>query len=326
MGYGVQRFVTTPDQNLLCGICSCVVEDAVLTRCGHTFCELCLDTWLTRPNTDTCPCCRGRISKYQVSPVWSLRAIVNSLDIECDHKERGCKMVVRMESLSAHLESCGYAPVECIGCGMGLNRYQLAAHQIQCPEITAAAAVHTASAMSSDGVASFRSIDYQELFCKIASLELQLKRMKRDLEATETKNRKLERELSKVKADLDEKRDECEVLSSQMHDFDPEYTYGYAPESIAQLSFLIARNLLDKPEVVDRNRIFNCIKRCYENYARCGDDYEHDVHMLIATAYASDWFAENHRINFHCWLQSIARYRKYADLNHMSMTTRTSNN
>ena len=46
MGYAVARFTGTVDQNLLCSICSSVLEDAVLTPCGHSFCHMCLHTWI----------------------------------------------------------------------------------------------------------------------------------------------------------------------------------------------------------------------------------------------------------------------------------------
>jgi hypothetical protein len=98
----------------------------------------------------------------------------------------------------------------------------------------------------------------------------------------------------------------------QYAEFDPDYDYGYTPQTVAKLSLLIARFLLKKPTYVDANKIFAAIKRSYEQYARCGTHYEHDVHMLVATAFASNWFGESQRINFHCWLQSIARYRHYA--------------
>ena len=46
MGYAVARFTGTVDQNLLCSICSAVLEEAVLTPCGHSFCQMCLHTWI----------------------------------------------------------------------------------------------------------------------------------------------------------------------------------------------------------------------------------------------------------------------------------------
>ena len=46
MGFGTHRFVSSVDPNLVCSVCGGVLEDAVLTPCGHSFCRLCLHTWL----------------------------------------------------------------------------------------------------------------------------------------------------------------------------------------------------------------------------------------------------------------------------------------
>ncbi len=46
MGYAVGRFSEEVNENLLCSICSCVLEEAVLTPCGHSFCNTCLTTWI----------------------------------------------------------------------------------------------------------------------------------------------------------------------------------------------------------------------------------------------------------------------------------------
>ena len=155
------------------------------------------------------------------------------------------------------------------------------------------------------------SIELSGLLAKISSLEFQLKTLKRDLQISESKNRVLEREYRKTKEELQQKRNE--ILDVQYAEFDPDYDYGYTPQSVAKLSLLIARFLLRKPSYVDSDKIFAAVKRSYDQYSRCGNQYEHDVHMLVATAFASNWFCESHRINFHCWLQSISRYRQYSN-------------
>lgn len=310
MGYAVQRFVTKPDQNLICGICAAVLKSAVLTRCGHAFCETCLETWLSRPLTGTCPQCRACITKFQVSPIWAVREIVNNLSIRCEYFDRGCRLIMCVEALGRHVRNCGYAPVECAGCTTIVNQCDLPSHQIQCSKLNADLD-DQASTLGHQGNENLM----QELEGRLMSLDIQLKHTKKKLEQSEVNNRKLERNLSDVKLDLQRKKGECTLLKAQLCDFDPEYPYGYSPESVAKLSLLIACHLLHKPDYIDRNRIFNCVKISYDSYARCGSHFEHDVHMLVATAYASNWFTENQRINFHCWLQSIARYRKFADLN-----------
>ena len=201
------------------------------------------------------------------------------------------------------------------------------------------------SARLSHSKANIRSNKYRygtytelaELSCRVAGLELQLKRMKRDLEAAETKNRKLERELKRTKDELDDtKRNETVAIDRGSYvEFDPDYEYGFTASSISRLSCLIARFLLRKPGYICRDRVFNAVKRCYDNFSRASDAQgshhqgEHDVHMLVATAYASNWFSETQRLHFHLWLQAISRRRHFqhlslAALRDITSTTTTS--
>jgi hypothetical protein len=49
------------DEKIDCKICLYPVEEAITTVCQHTFCRLCLRTWLR--DNDTCPICRRDLSK-----------------------------------------------------------------------------------------------------------------------------------------------------------------------------------------------------------------------------------------------------------------------
>lgn len=315
MGYGVQRFIGPIDPNLICGICSAVLEDAVLTPCGHTFCLHCITTWLGRPSTDTCPECRSKVSIEHVKPVLSLRNLINGFDVECDYNDRGCKVILKLDRLKSHLETCGYVPVECAGCNSTVSRFELAAHQIRCEAIANSIRDDEDDNDPSQRLGNIRfkhtmtSSDISELISKIASMEFQVKTLKRDLQIAESKNRVLEREFRKTKEELQQKQGELIEINS---DYDPDYEYGYTPQSIAKLSFLIARYLLKKPSYIDRDKIFSAVRRCYDKYARCGSEFEHDVHMLLATAFASNWFTESYRTTIHYWLQSVVRYRQIA--------------
>ena len=325
MGYGVQRFIGPVDPNLICGVCSAVLEDAVLTPCGHTFCHNCITTWLSRPNTDTCPECRSHVANCDVKPVLSLRNLINGFDVECDNNQRGCKVILKLDRLKSHLNTCGYVPVSCAGCDETVNKFELASHQIRCEGIANSVRDDEYDDVTQQqrlGCIRFShaltSVDVSEVISRIAALEFRVKTLKRDLQISESKNRVLEREYKKTKDELQNKRSELIEINN---DFDPDYEYGFTPQSIAKLSLLIARHLLSKPSYIDRDKIFNSVRRCYDKYARCGSEFEHDVHMLIATAFASNWFTEHVRTTLHFWLQSIARYRtiitnssKYASL------------
>lgn len=296
MGYGVHRFVDSVDQNLLCSICAGVLENAIITPCGHSFCEQCLQTWLERPQTNSCPSCRSSITLYDIIPVLALRGLVEGLAIHCDNSENGCKMVVKLDSLDSHLKSCGYSQVECAACTAKVNRNEMAKHHEQCDVLKAI----VAKKLQQD-----TEINIEKLSKQVAALEMDLKKTKTCL--TESEN-----EVQRVKRDLREMRFQLEIRSTEEQEFDadwdPEYAYGYSPYSIAQLAGLISRFLLNKPYYIDRNRIFNAAKRCYDYYHTYAG-YSQDVHMLLATAYASNWFTENQRVNFDNWLQNLARER-----------------
>ena len=323
MGYGTTRFAGPVDPNLICGICSSVLEDAVLTTCGHSFCSSCLETWLARPSTATCPECRSVVNPNEAKPILSLRNLINGFQVECDNTERGCKVLVKLERLRSHLDVCPYHPVVCAGCGDTVNRFELAGHQIQCHAIAASVEEdedeqqyeeqeersswfrRRRTLRKSDSMAD---VDMAELVYRINCLEMHVNTFRRELHVTDARNQFLDREYKKAKKDLAEKQQQIQEL--QFSEFDPKYDYGHTPQSIARLSLLVARFLLQKPGYVDSDRIFLAIKKCYEQYFRSGTEFEHDVHMLLATSYASNWFSPSQRLSINCWLHCIARYRE----------------
>ncbi|XP_033104754.1 tripartite motif-containing protein 10-like [Anneissia japonica] len=320
MGFAIHRFVSQPDPNLCCGICAGILQDAVVTRCGHCFCQVCLGTWLERPGAGACPQCRSPMRSDEASAVWSIRGLVNNMCIECDFQEKGCQLVMKVEAMEEHTKRCGYAPVDCAGCGVTVSRLALPSHQMKCEEITAV----VSGGIDIECRSPNKDKSNQRLELRLARRELEIKRLKDNLDESLSRNRRYEKELTKTRKELQKVQEE---LFSRPNDgdsdFDSIYLYGTNAESIARLSVLIARNLLNKPDSIDADSIFTAIKRCYDRFARCGLDYEHDVHMLLATAYASDWFNDQHRISFHCWLQSIARYRRFAALGGEGVGKRT---
>ena len=154
-----------------------------------------------------------------------------------------------------------------------------------------------------------------ELALRVSSLELKLRRMKRELEAAETQNKRLERQLRKTREELEQKR--RLLLDTQYADFDPDYEYGYRAETVSKLSRFIARFLRHKPSYVSVSRVFAAIKRCHDNFAAasssCSDGAgcQDDIHMLLATAFSSNWFGDEQRVKLRCWLQIMAHCLRY---------------
>jgi hypothetical protein len=294
MGYGLHKFVGKVDPNIICSICVGVLEKAVTTICGHSFCEECLDTWLDRPQTRSCPSCRAHVLRVDLIPVHALRGIVDGLTVHCDNTENGCEMVMKLEKLKVHMESCPHGMVECKACHIEVKRLDLIDHQEECIVLQALVA-KTKGELANEATT-------ENLYTQIAELKIDLQNTKSKLMESESEVTRVGRQLKRMKLRLQIDDDETDP------EWDPDYSYGYSPSSIAHLSSIISKFLLNKPYYVDRNRVFNAVKRCHDYYHSYASYYQ-DVHMLLATGYASNWFTENQRSNFESWLNSLTRQR-----------------
>lgn len=300
MGYGRDRFVTHVDDNLLCGICTDVVEDAVIMPCGHSFCEECLRTWLYGDVAkSTCPVCRGLVTEGEVVPVHALRGIVDGLAVWCANAENGCKMILKLENAKAHLKICDFTLVKCHGCEGVVPRGELAEHHSSCQAIVHLTAKHITKAQSA-------SMSMEDLSKQLALLECDLKNTKEALRDSENAVRLVEQDMKEMRYEL--KTRAVEEYEEFDNAWDPEYNYGYSPRSIAQLASFISRFMLTKPYYAERNSVFNSIKRCYDFY-HSYPAYSQDVHMLLATAFASNWFTESQRRTLDLWLNNVTRGR-----------------
>ena len=292
MGFTVDRFVSSVDQNMVCNICTGVMDNAVVTLCGHSFCERCLRTWLERPDIDSCPSCRSYTSKFDMIPNIAVRSMIDSLHVWCDNSEKGCKIVMKLESLQKHLERCEYRDVQCSACREAFPRNDLANHYKVCSVIEEELKKLKDRAVT--------EVTIESLQRQIAALEIDLSRTRIALKDSEKYASTVAEELEKLK----EEHETRETHQRQYPDWDPDYAYGYSPSSIAQLACLLSRYLLDRPTCIDRNRIFMAIKRCYTYYHNYAG-YSQDVHMLLATSCASNWFQEHQRLLLERWLEQV---------------------
>ena len=61
MGFDVNRFTGDVDEELICPICSAVLEEPLQApECEHAFCAACIKEWLNRQRT--CPVDRNPIT------------------------------------------------------------------------------------------------------------------------------------------------------------------------------------------------------------------------------------------------------------------------
>ena len=81
--------------------------------------------------------------------------------------------------------------------------------------------------------------------------------------------------------------------------------YDFRREDVVKLSQLISRHLEDKPDDIDSNKIFNCVRSCFTDLEKAyGGNPKHyymDMRMLLATCLASTWFSGNQRRHIEKW-------------------------
>ena len=110
MGWDVDRFPEEVDLELVCCICTGVLEDPVESPCRHVFCSKCVKPWIDK--NSTCPQCRGATYKKDLKPVLPiLKNIINKQKIYCEYKENGCKKILTIETVQRHLENCPFGPI-----------------------------------------------------------------------------------------------------------------------------------------------------------------------------------------------------------------------
>ena len=131
-GYDVSRFVGEVKEDILCLICKDVPKDPRLCKNkDHFFCLAHISQHL-KQNSQTCPYCRDPLTPETLrSPTGFLKNYLDDLKIKCDHHDRGCPDVVRLEDLPRHVDQCGFAPVICgnEGCGMVINKSEKENHE-----------------------------------------------------------------------------------------------------------------------------------------------------------------------------------------------------
>jgi len=132
MGYDVSRFEGTVDEELVCPICSAVLEDPRLApECEHAYCKDCIVEWIG--HQATCPVDRRAISAQDLKPVPRiLKNLLYRLEIRCDNQEYGCTAVVKLDLLPIHVKECDHnpkKPVACTqGCGLTVPKDEMVEH------------------------------------------------------------------------------------------------------------------------------------------------------------------------------------------------------
>ena len=101
MGWNIDRFVAkeTIVDELICSICSDVVENPVQTSCQHLFCGKCIELWMNQGKT-TCPEDRNELAFNSLKPPSRLTLqLLNKLIIRCRNYADGCRQMYTYEDI-----------------------------------------------------------------------------------------------------------------------------------------------------------------------------------------------------------------------------------
>ena len=139
-------FVEDPPKHLQteCSICLCILREPCLVDCcGNRFCRTCIEP--IQSEKKPCPLCNEPFTTSVVDK--QLQRTLGSLQVLCSHREAGCDWVGELGSLpqhlnvaceddvSARLNGCKFAQLQCIHCKQLIERQSITKHETdQCLE------------------------------------------------------------------------------------------------------------------------------------------------------------------------------------------------
>jgi len=260
---------------LICSICFGIPMKPKITPCEHVFCDGCAETALAA--TAACPNCRMPCEKNQLRPMprgTFMHRAWSTVMVKCLWYEKGCVWTGSIVDATNHIGSCVHGQDHDINSRISLIQYEEENTMLK--------------QRISDLEGGILELEQRNSIMESAALAL-MAEMESKTSALERKNKKLSQDC----------RMKLPIL------FDDNYNFGR--KNVVALSQLISRYLEDKPNFIDSNRIFMCVRNCYRDLEKGYTDnpeyYDEDMKMLLSICHATDgWFTNKQINNFWQWL------------------------
>lgn len=265
----------SPFQDVLtCTLCCEIPLEPVITPCHHIFCRPCIVRALQTRHE--CPNDRNQLQGNQLQAInGALRRIWECVPVRCP------------------TDNCGWTG----------NMGNYAAHARRCMPVTFESAQ-----------------DYER---RIGELESKLQELRVQLETVEERREQdLEQMIARLREMYERDKEEAiAVLSKQYQNkWDEEVAelqaafngpqcdaddYQYDRFRVVELTQLICRNLEGIPSNVSRNRIYDCVRACYDDVGKDWEDspcnFLMNVRMLLNVCRASTWFSPKQLATIDGW-------------------------
>jgi len=118
-------------EELICEICLGVVYNPVICGiCLTPYGSECLSSWFIN-HKNKCP---KRCSFVRMELPLITKKIMNKIEFNCMHKDKGCNAIIHYEDFYTHVNSCDYADYKCLidGCSETGPKGYIQAHVHQC--------------------------------------------------------------------------------------------------------------------------------------------------------------------------------------------------
>ena len=248
------------DHPLHCSICCDVSFNPVITPCQHVFCRECIESSLR--SSFTCPNDRRALNQNSLQAISGLHEyIYNRTLVQCPRCD---KWTGQLQQYKVHIPTCNSSSYV-----QGLER------KVQ--ELNIQHAREMAHLQTSNH--TLRVTLEQERHV----VELNTAELNRHHTAEKKRSQNQITILNTTISELEAR------IFSMGPTFD--YNYRYDESNMSDLSRIIIWYLDDKPSQIDLNRIFNCIKKCYDGaqYYKTTDMLR-TAKILLLTAITSSWF------------------------------------
>lgn len=275
------------EQVMICTLCHEIPLEPVTTPCHHIFCQPCINEALLHKLE--CPNDRHPLVASDVKPISGiLRRIWEQIGVKCS----AC------ESWTGTLGTYRNHASRCVGQhevrNMEEYQHKINAMKRQMVKMEA----HYRKQIADLTKMHEKKIEDMGKKRSREIEDLKVTLMQKFEEITTRQHKLLEAELQEtipaVRAAA-----KAEVLAKH----DPDYRYFRT--SVVELTQLICRNLERLPPSIDRNRIYNCVKHCYDDMRSSWSDnpphFNVDMRMLLNVCRASTWFSAKQLWNMNQW-------------------------